>query len=431
MSDDKIDAVIVGGGLAGLAAAYRLAEAGRQVILLERGDAPGSKNVTGGRMYVEPVRRYLPDLLTQAPFERHVVREMLCVLDDEGSTLMEHGNAAWRQEPYMSYTVLRARFDGWFAEKVMEKGAFVIPKRRVDDLLWENGRVAGVRAGGEEIPAHVVIAADGALSFIARKAGLRAPAQPADYAVAIKEIYKLDEHAIEERFGVGPGEGAACLFMGAVTKGLFGGGFMYTNRDTVSVGIVLGIGALAKEGGRLESARIMEEFTARPEVQRYIRGGEPKEYSAHILSEAGIHGLSKLYGDGMLVAGDAAGFALNLGVTVRGMEFALASGVMAAEAADEALTRGDVSAQSLSRYEKRLRDSVVMQDMQNFRNARRVLENPRLVTVYPKFLCELMQSLFTIDAGPKAPLYKTAMDVARRYVLTWEGFKDFMSFRKM
>ncbi len=431
MCADKIDAVVVGGGLAGLAAAYRLAQAGRQVILLERGDAPGSKNVTGGRMYVEPVRRYLPDLLKQAPFERPVVREMLCVMDDGASVLMEHGNAAWRQEPYMSYTVLRARFDAWFGEKVMEKGAFVIPRRRVDDLLWEDGHVAGVRAGGEEIPAHVVIAADGALSFIARKAGLQTPGKPGDYAVAIKEIYKLDERTIEERFGVGPGEGAACLFAGAVTKGLFGGGFVYTNKDTISVGIVLGIGALAEQGGRLESTGIMEEFTARPEVQRYIRGGELKEYSAHILSEAGIHGLSKLYGNGMLVAGDAAGFALNLGVTVRGMEFAIASGVMAAEVADEALGRGDVSAQSLSQYEKRLKDSVVMQDMENFRNSRRVLENPRLFTVYPKFLSELMQSLFTIDAGPKAPLYQTAMGVARRHVLKWEGFKDFMSFRKI
>jgi electron transfer flavoprotein-quinone oxidoreductase len=431
MADDKIDAVIVGGGLAGLAAAYRLAQAGRQVILLERGDAPGSKNVTGGRMYVAPIRHYLPDLLDGAPFERHVVREMLCVLDDEGATLMEHGNAAWREEPYMSYTLLRARFDAWFAEKAMEKGAFVIPRRRVDDLLWDNGRVAGVRAGGEEIPAHIVIAADGALSFIARKAHLRPQPEAADYAVAVKEIYKLDEHTIEERFGVGPGEGAACLFMGAVTKGLFGGGFMYTNRDTISLGVVLGIGALAKEGGRLESARIMEEFTARPEVRRYIGGGELKEYSAHILSEAGINGVSKLYGDGMLVAGDAAGFALNLGVTVRGMEFAVASGVMAAEAADEALARGDVSAQGLSVYEKKLRESVVMQDMQTFRNTRRVLENPRLFTVYPKFIGELMQSLFTIDAGPKPPLYRTAMGMARRHVLTWEGFKDVMSFRKM
>ncbi len=428
---EKIDAVIVGGGLAGLAAAYSLSKAGRQVILLERGDAPGSKNVTGGRIYVDPIRRYLPDLFADAPFERHVVKELLVVLDEGCSTLLEYENDRWRREPYMSYTVLRAGFDNWFSEKAMEKGAFVIPKRKVDDLLWEDGRVAGVRAGGEEIPAHIVIAADGALSFMAEKAQLRQPYKPGNYALAMKEIYKIDSGTIEERFGLEPGEGAACLFMGSVTKGMFGGGFLYTNRDSLSVGMVLGIEALLKERGRFEAPAIMEEFTARAEVRRWIKGGELKEYSAHVISEAGIGGVPKLYTGGMLVAGDAAGFALNLGVTVRGMEFAVASGVIAAEVADEALAKGDTSAQFLALYEKKLRESFVLPDMETFRHSREVLENPRLFSVYPKFFCELLETVFTIDSRPKASLYKTAKDVARKYMLNWEGFKDFLSLRKM
>ena len=431
MPMDKMDAVIVGGGLAGLAAAYCLADAGRQVIVLERGDAPGSKNVTGGRMYVEPVRSYLPEIIKDAPFERPVVKEILTVLDEEGSFQIEYGNNKWRTPPYMSYTVLRSRFDQWFSEKVMEKGAFVIPKRRVDDLLWENGRVAGVVAGGEEIPAHVVIAADGALSFMAGKAGLRTPHRPANYGVAIKEVYKVDEKIIEDRFGLDAGEGAASLFMGAITKGLFGGGFLYTNKNTLSVGIVLGIDALIKAGGGAESHRIMDEFTTRSEIQRWIRGGELKEYAAHIISEAGIGGLSRLYTDGMLVVGDAAGFALNLGVTVRGMEFALASGVIAAEVTDAALSQGDTSAPFLSLYEKKLKESFVIQDMETFRHSREVLENPRLFTVYPKFINELMETLFTIDDKPKASLYKSAKETAKKYVLNWEGLKDFLSMRRM
>jgi electron transfer flavoprotein-quinone oxidoreductase len=251
-SMEKIDAVIVGGGLAGLAAAWRLCEAGRQVILLERGDAPGSKNVTGGRIYAAPLRRYLPEVAAEAPFERPVVKEMLSVMDGDASVLVEYGSGAWRREPPMSYTVLRATFDNWLAGKVMEKGGFVIPNRRVDDLLWEDGRVAGVRAGDEEIPAHIVIAADGALSFMAQKAGLRPAPKPEDHAVAIKEVYALDPRTIEDRFGLDEGEGAACLFMGAVTKGIFGGGFLYTNKESLSVGIVVGIRALMEQGG-LES----------------------------------------------------------------------------------------------------------------------------------------------------------------------------------
>lgn len=428
---EKIDAVIVGGGLAGLAAAYRLSSSGRQVILLERGDAPGSKNVTGGRIYVEPIRRYLPEIIEEAPFERHVVKEMIALLDEEGSALFEHSSARWRREPYMSYTVLRAKFDSWFAERVAEKGCFVIPKRKVDDLLWEDGRVAGVRAGGEEIPAHLVIAADGALSFMAEKAGLRGPRNPGDYAVAMKEVYRLDPKAIEDRFGLGPDEGAACLFAGAVTKGMLGGGFLYTNKESLSVGLVVGIKALIKEGGAIESHRLMEAFVARPEVQRWVEGGEPREYSAHVISEAGIRGVPRLYTGGMLVAGDAAGLALNLGLTVRGMEFAVASGVMAAEVAGEALDRGDASAQFLSLYERKLKESFVLRDMETFRGSREVLENPRLLTAYPKFVCELAESLFTVGSEPKPSLYRTAMKKARKYVLRWDGFKDFLSFRRM
>ncbi len=197
---DKIDAIVVGGGLAGLSAAYRLADAGKQVILLERGDAPGSKNVTGGRIYTGPIRKYLPEIIDSAPFERHVVKEMITVLDEKGGFQFEYGSEKWKSEPYMSYTVLRAKFDSWFADQAAQKGVFIIPKKKVDELLWEDGRVAGIRSGEEEIGAHIVIAADGALSFLAQKAGLRPPHKPENFAVAMKEVYKLDEKTIEDRF---------------------------------------------------------------------------------------------------------------------------------------------------------------------------------------------------------------------------------------
>ena len=428
---DKIDAVIIGGGLAGLSAAYKLADAGKQVILLERGDVPGSKNVTGGRIYVDPIREFLPEIIKEAPFERRVVKEIITVLDDESSMQLEYSHNKWRSEPFMSYTVLRAKFDRWFSEKLMEKGVFVIPKKKVDELLWEDGRVAGIKAGGEEIGAHIVIAADGALSFMAEKAGMRKPLEPQNYAVAIKEIYKLDEKTIEERFGLDNNEGAANLFVGSITKGMFGGGFLYTNIDTISLGLVVGIESLIKQDNPIETHRLMEEFTARSEIQRWIRGGELQEYSAHIISEAGINTIPKLYTGGMLVAGDAAGFALNLGLTVRGMEFAVASGVIAAEVANEALDRQDTSEHFLSLYEKRLQESFVLPDMETFRHSKEILENKRLFTVYPKFLCELLDAVFTIGKGPKEPIFKSAKTVAKKYILNWDGFKDFMNMRKM
>ncbi len=428
---DKIDAIVVGGGLAGLSAAYRLAGAGKQVILLERGDAPGSKNVTGGRIYVDPIRSYLPEIIGAAPFERHVVREIITVLDENSALQFEYGNEKWKHEPHMSYTVLRAKFDSWFADQAAAKGAFIIPRKKVDDLLWEDGRVAGIRSGSEEIGAHVVIAADGALSFLARKAGLRRPHKPENLAVAVKEIYQLEEKTIEERFGLGPDEGAAGLFMGAVTHGMFGGGFLYTNRDTLSLGLVVGIDSLTGGSGGFDAPGLMEGFTARPEVQRWIRGGELKEYSAHVISEAGIGAVPKLCAGGMLVAGDAAGFTLNLGLTVRGMEFAVASGVLAAETAIEALDGNDLSEASLSRYEKRLRESFVLPDMETFRSSREVLDRQRFFTVYPRFMCELFDELFTIGDKPKEGLYRTTKRIAKKYVLNMETLKDLLAARRL
>ncbi len=428
---DKIDAIVVGGGLAGLSAAYKLADAGKQVILLERGDAPGSKNVTGGRIYVEPVRRYLPEIIDSAPFERHVVKELITVLDDASAVSFEYSNAKWKQGPYMSYTVLRAKFDSWFADQVAAKGAFIIPKKKVDDLLWEDGKVAGIRSGAEEIGAHVVIAADGALSFMAQKAEMRTDHKPENLAVAVKEIYQLESSVIEERFGLENNEGVAGLYMGSLTQGMFGGGFLYTNNDSLSVGLVLGIHQLAFNDRGFDAPSLMESFTARPEVNRYIKGGELKEYSAHIISEAGIGTMPKLVRDGMLIAGDAAGFALNLGLTVRGMEFAVASGVFAAETAIEALDHGDTSAGALAGYEKRLRESFVLPDMETFRNAREVLDRKRLFTVYPRFICELFDELFTIGDKPKEGLYTSAKRVAKKYVLNMDTLKDLLAARKL
>ncbi len=428
---DKIDAIVVGGGLAGLSAAYRLADAGKQVILLERGDAPGSKNVTGGRIYIDPIRSYLPGIIDSAPFERHVVREMITVLDEGSALQFEYGNEKWKKQPFMSHTVLRAKFDSWLADQAAAKGAFIIPRKKVEELLYEDGRVAGIRSGSEEIGAHIVIAADGALSFLAEKAGLRKQHRPENLAVAVKEIYQLDERTIEERFGLGPDEGVAGLFMGSVTRGMFGGGFLYTNRDTLSVGLVVGIDSLIHGAEDYDAPTLMEGFTGRPEVKRWIRGGELKEYSAHVISEAGIGAVPKLYRGGMLVAGDAAGFALNLGLTVRGMEFAIASGVMAADTAVLALDENDVSESSLSRYEKKLKESFVLPDMETFRHSREILDRRRFFTVYPRFMCELFDELFTVGDKPKEGLYKTARRVAKKYVLNMETLKDLLAARKL
>jgi electron transfer flavoprotein-quinone oxidoreductase len=419
---EKIDVVIVGGGLSGLSCAYKLADQGMQVIVVERGDFPGSKNVTGGRVYLKPIAELAGDMLDNAPFERKVVRERWSLFGKDNSIGIDFTGERFRKEDH-SFTMLRARFDRWLADRLMEKGVFVIPKYRVDDLLWEEDSVAGIKAGGEEIYANVVVAADGVLSFTAEKAGLKPRMNAKSCAVGIKEVIELSEEKIDDRFSVDRGEGCAHLFLGDVTQGLFGGGFLYTNKETVSLGVVVGIDALMKRSPSLEVHGLIDAFKDRYEIKKLVEGGTVAEYSAHVIPESGYNGISKLYGKGILVTGDAAGFALNMGVTVRGMEFAIASGIMAAETIIEAKGRDDYSAESLSSYEKRLKESFVLKDLYNCRDIPEFLDESDFFSFYPDSLPALVERVMWFDREPKEKLGKTL----------WGGLKEsgFLRFKRL
>jgi electron transfer flavoprotein-quinone oxidoreductase len=403
---EKVDVVIVGAGLAGLSCAYMLAGKGLQVIVVERGDFPGSKNVTGGRLYLMPVKSLIGDMFDGAPFERKVVREQWSLFGKGNSINIDFTGDKLRVQDH-SYTILRARIDRWLSERLMAKGVFVIPKYRVDDLLFENGVVAGIRAGKEEIFAHVVVAADGVLSFMAEKAGLKDKMAAGQYAVGMKEVIELPEGKINDRFNVESAEGCAHLYLGDVTKGLFGGGFLYTNRNTVSIGVVAAIQGLMKRTSGLDAYTLLDSFKERYEIKRLIDGGNIVEYSAHIIPESGYNGLSKLYSDGILIAGDAAGFALNMGLTVRGMEFAIASGAIAADTIIDGKQKGDFSSNTLSLYEKHLKETFVLQDLKANKGMPEFLDNDDLFNFYPERFSDFLEKIIWFGEGPKEKIGKT------------------------
>ena len=428
---EKIDVVIVGGGLAGLSCAWNLAGEDLTVLVLERGDFSGSKNVSGGRIYLEPIRKLMPDLWEEAPFERHVAKEAFTLMAEGSSTTFQLSSQKMNQRPYPSCTILRSRFDRWFAEKVMEKGAYVIPEKRVDDLIMEDGKVIGVKTGEEEIAAEVVVAADGVLSLVAEKAGLRKAFEPRHLAVGLKEVIHLPREKIEDRFGLTGDEGMAHLFVGALTKGMMGGGFLYTNLESISLGMVIGIDAINRREPREEVYRLLDDFKASPEIRNLIEGGSLAEYSAHMIPEGGINAMSELYSDGILVVGDAAGFGLNMLITVRGMEYAIASGVMAAETIKRAKEIGDFSARSLHSYEDLLRESFLMKELDTFRHVSSLLKNPRWFTHYPQAICDLYEKLMWIGETPKPKLSATAWRGLRKNILNLQGIKDLLSLRRI
>ena len=275
---DKFEAIIVGGGLAGLSAAYSLASQGLEVLVVERGDYCGAKNVTGGRLYLNPIRQLLPEIWEEAPLERHVCQERITMMTDTSSTTMTFAAQAFREQPYHSCTILRATFDNWLADKVGEAGGIIITKNKVDDLILENGKVIGIRAGGDELGADVVLAADGVMSIIAEKAGLRKPHAPQAFAVAAKEVIELDPKVIEDRFNLNDGEGAANVFMGSISKGMFGGGFLYTNRSSLSLGLVVKISDLMEKEPAIDMPQLFDDFKNRPEISTLIKGGDSIEY---------------------------------------------------------------------------------------------------------------------------------------------------------
>ncbi|MFH1382559.1 MAG: FAD-dependent oxidoreductase [Chloroflexota bacterium] len=403
----KVTAIVVGAGLAGLSAAYSLAKEGIDVLVVERGEYPGAKSMTGGRLYFLPIKNLYPELWVEAPWERHVVEDVWTIIDEGGSLSVTSSNQSYNVPPYHSFTVLASRFNRWFAQKVSEKGARIINKYRVDELILDRGKVKGVIVGGSKIEADVVIAADGIMSQIAEKAGLRSKFKAQNFALGVKEVINLSPGAIEERFGLGPDEGAARLFIGSLTKGMIGAGFLYTNRDSISLGMVLGIKDMADCNRDMKAYELLEEFKLRPEMQRLIQGGESVEYSAHVLAEGGLKTMPRLFGDGVLITGDAAGMTMNLGLTVRGMDYALASGALAAKAVAMAKQQNDFSAATLSRYQDLLKSSFVWKDFVTFREAPETLSNPRLFTEYPHLVCEIMAKLMAIGEGPKEKLSTT------------------------
>ena len=411
MSD--FDAIVVGGGLAGSVAAYTLASAEKSVLVVERGNYCGAKNMTGGRIYTHSLAKIFPDY-QDAPLQRKVTHERISLMSPDSNFTIDYSARELEQAGKESYTVLRGPFDQWLAEKAEDVGAEYICGIAVEDLMIENGKVCGVIAGEDEITADVVILADGVNSLLTSKAGLSKKA-PAIHQVAVgaKETIELPADVIESRFLCNPGEGASWLFAGDCSNGIIGGAFVYANEESVSVGIVATMSEVLKQD--IPVYQMLENFKNRPEIKPLIAGGKLVEYSGHVVPEGGIHMMPEIIGDGVLVAGDAAMLCMNLGYTVRGMDLAVESGSIAAKAAIKALDAGDTTKAGLGVYKSMLDNSFIMRDMNMYVEAPEFLEKcPGMFRGYPEMIRDIMTPLFMVDGEPRQHVMKLAMPQVKK-----------------
>jgi len=417
MTARAFEAIVVGGGPAGSCAALTLARAGVDVALVERGAYPGEKNMFGGILHRMPaLEKIFPDFWDRAPLQRHIVKKVVTFMTPGRSLNVEYETESFDETPYNGYTVLRPKFDRWLASKAQAAGATLITRTTVDGVIMENGKVTGIRVlrGAGELRAPVVVASDGVLSFTAAKAGLRKPRFDVKHlALGVKALLELPKEVIDDRFGLVRDQGASREFLGC-TGAVHGGGFMYTNYDSISVGLVLHLGSL-RESGKTPYD-LLNGFLDQPQVAKLVRGARLLEYSAHLIPEGGYEMTPELVGDGIVVAGDAAGFCYAKGPNLEGINLAAHSGTLAGEAVVDARAAKDHSARSLAGYQRRLEQSFVLQDLKNFRRAPRLLEIDRLYQQYPEMICDYMDRTYRVDGTPKEGLLGMGLRMARKQV---------------
>jgi electron transfer flavoprotein-quinone oxidoreductase len=388
----RFDVIVVGAGPAGSSAAYTLAKKGFKVLLVERGRIVGSKNLFGGRVYVKPLEEIFPNLRKNAPIQRWVTKERISIVNKNDVLSLDFDG-----KDSTSFICYLSQLASWMARQAEEAGAVLLTEITVNNFHIKDEKVKGIVSGSDVIESEVVIDAEGINRILLERAGFVKELKPDYVSLGVKETIKLPNSEIEKRFGLEDKEGLAWILMGDITKKIPGGAFIYTNDGAVSMGIVLLLGHAVKMIDK-PVYEIVEDIRLHQTLGKYFSGGNIIEYSAHLIPEAGTKLIpSKLYHDGLLIVGDAAGLLLNLGYSYRGVDFASYSGYLAAKAVEKAFEDGKYDSSRLALYEQLIKQSFVMKQLIKFKKVHDLINDVNIFQRYPSMANEIARKLFLID----------------------------------
>lgn len=424
---NKTEVIVVGGGPAGLSAAITIARADKNVVLIERGSFSGSKNVFGGAIYTQPTKEIFPNFEESAPLERKTVIHKYIMCTENESVNISYVSGG--KENTNSYSVIRSKFDRWMAQEAQKEGVVLVTETLVKELIVKENKVVGIKTELEEYYADIVILADGVNSLLAKQIGLRKEIKPKDVALGVKEVIKLNKEKIEDRFNLKDGEGAVYEVFGEPMAGMLGLGYVYTNKETVSIGLGISLETLTKE--KLKPYELLDKLKSHPTFQPLIKDGELVEYSAHLIPEGGYKKVPKLYSHGVMVVGDSAMLVNNL--HWEGTNLAMISGKLAGETAIVALDKKDFSANSLALYQKKLENSFIIKDLKSYKNLMDIVHcrAESYLKYYPEKIAGFFKMFTSVDSIPKRKKYLDFIKSIFTDRSLVELFKDAIGFIKI